>query len=97
MILPFSSTAPMRSASPSKAMPSSAPFACTAPTRSSRFFGHRRVRVVVGEAPVHLAEQLDGVHVQLRKIWCIAGPAVPLPASMTDLDRAARQLNCDAT
>ena len=57
MISPVSSTAPMRSASPSNAIPSSAPVRRTSSWRSSQVLGHRGIGMMVGEGAVRLAEE----------------------------------------
>ena len=56
--------------------------------------GHRRIRVMVGEAAVHIEEQSPPRRRSAcRSCACITGPAVPLPASNTTFTRRSNG-NC---
>ena len=57
MIRPWPSTTPIRSPSPSKAMPRSAPPRRTAAIRSVEILRDRRIGMMVGEAAVDVGEQ----------------------------------------
>ena len=65
MTLPCSSTAPMRSESPSKAMPRSAPRFAHFRHQVGEIRGYGGIGMVVREMAVHFEEQLGGVHVDL--------------------------------
>ena len=75
-------TTPSRSPSPSKASPSSASSACHRAMRSARFFGMRRIGVVVGKRAVDVAVRSRDVAAEPAEERPARTPATPLPASM---------------
>ena len=80
---PVSSTKKQRSASPSNAMPRSAPSAATLPTMNSRFSGRSGFGWWFGNVPSGSKKQRIGSIGRRSRTGGSMAPAIPLAASIT--------------
>ena len=87
MNAPCSSMKKQRSASPSHAIPRSAPVSRTSRMMNSRFFAQQRVGLVVGEVPVGRPVGLDQLESEITEDRPDHRPGHPVAAVDHDLER----------